>query len=373
MAKALTYPLMTEFETTGALIADIPWPSGKGSTPTVQRFGETTDQARSALLHDVAIADLTGRSLLRVTGNDRLAWLHGLCTQEIKRLEPGQGAYACHVDIKGKIQTDLRVSVLPDGDLLLDLEPGESRRMRRTFKRYIIMEDVKVSDVTQGWATLGLFGPGAAGLLHKRGDIDLSDLPTHHVRPITLAGHEVWAVASDLVGVAGFRLVCPRDEAAWAVWQLLSPPAIPAGFEALEAMRIRFGRPKLGPDLHDGVLFNEALLSDAVSFTKGCYLGQEVVERVDARGRVGRKLLGLKIMGTADALPAPGSTIANTSRALGQLTSVAWHDDLGYGTGLGLIHRADNAPGTSLLIRPENGPEVEAIVTPRDKLAWNSA
>ncbi|MBH23959.1 MAG: hypothetical protein CMH57_05820 [Myxococcales bacterium] len=369
MARQLPNPLLPELEAQDAHLTDLPWPSGKGSVTAALHFGDPAAE-QQALLTGAAIADLTGRSLLRVTGRDRLTWLHGLCTQEIKSLEPGQGAYACHVDIKGKIQTDLRVTLLPDsGDLLLDMEPGEARRMRRAFKRYIIMEQVKVADVTDAQATIGLFGPDASAALQQATGADLSALPTHHVREVQLAGVEILAIASELIGQRGYRLVCPREQTR-EVWSALREQGLAAaGHEALEATRIRLGRPRFGADLTDSVLFNEALLADAVSFTKGCYLGQEIVERVDARGRVGRKLLGLRLMCDREALPPVGSAIANASRALGHLTSVAWQEDLGYGAALGLIHRADNEPGASLLIRPDDGPEVEAIVALRDGIA----
>lgn len=371
MPKTIPAPLAQAHAERGAPVSERPYAIAPGAYPTPERFGALEDELR-ALSEGAALADLTGRAILEVSGRDRHAWLHGLCTQEIKALKPGEGAYACHIDIKGRILTDMRVSV-EDERFLLDMEPGEGDRMRRAFKRFIVMEQVKVKDLTAKQAALGLVGPQAAEILHGlTGEARLLGLPVHHHLRAAFGDIAAHIAATDQLGPLGFRITCARDDAA-ALWALLldagAGAVVPVGEQALEAARVRAGRPRLGHDLTDAVLFNEALLHDAVSFTKGCYLGQEIVERVDARGRVGRKLLGLRLPIDHDQLPAPGATVSNTSRKLGALTSVAWLPDAGYAVALAFLHRADNAPGTQLIVRAtDDGPELAAWVTERSGL-----
>ncbi len=321
------------------------------------------DKETHALGHGAALVDLTNRGLLVITGADRAPWLHGLCTQDIKGLEHSHGAYACHVDIKGRIMADMRVGVWQEM-ILMDLEPGLAPGLRRALKRFVVMEDVKVVDRTNVTGTIGLIGPQAAAVLQDLCGLSFDQLPTHHLQAAQIANLEVLVAATDQFGVPGFRISVARQDTA-ELWQHLlqaAPQLQPCGLGALEHAQLKAGIPRFGVELSPKVLFNEAELTTAVSFTKGCYLGQEVVERVDARGRVGRRLLGLVLQNaTAQNLPPNGSAISNDQRKLGHLTSVAWDEELNAAIALGFIHRADNEPGARLKVDSD----WEAIVVER--------
>ena len=361
MARLPTHPLLHELNAACAQLQELPNPAGKGATLTAMRYGDSWADELTALLTGTALCDWSGRSLLQVQGKDSAKWLHGLCTQDIKGIASGAGAYACHIDIKGRIVTDFRVTKTSDS-FLLDLEPGEAKRIRRAFKRFIVMEDVKVINLSTTHGTLGLVGPGVTPIL---GDA-FETLPTHSVIEESIAGISCRVIASDLYGQRGARIIAPREQlpVLWMHFEGQEGVTF-AGEDALEALRIRSGRPRFGSDLSDSVLFNEALLDDAVSFTKGCYLGQEIVERVDARGRVGRKLVALKLDCTAQTLPTSGSKVFNAKRALGTLTSSAWQPDLGFGLGLGLVHRSDNDLGAALKVGDIEGASMDAKVITR--------
>ncbi len=297
------------------------------------------------LLEGAALVDLRSDETLEVTGADRVSWLHGLCTQHIKGLASGQGAYACHLDVKARIIADMRVMVFPDR-FWLCADDGVGKTLRRALRKYVVMEDVKVRSVTASLAPLGVFGPHAADMLIAAGaSTDIRALAPHHWLFDEGLPVEAIVVADDRLGVPGYRLMLdPEDfdavaselDTAWAT------------AEECEVVRVRHGRPRLPSDLDGGVLFNESGLDSAIHYQKGCYLGQEVVERVHSRGRVSRRLLPLRV--TATDAPPVGAVITG-ARKYGALTSVAVQPD-GWTAALGYVHRSWE-PGTPVTIEHE--------------------
>lgn len=298
--------------------------------------------AVAELLDGAALVDLRGDETLEVTGVDRVSWLHGLCTQHIKALASGQGAYAVHVDVKARIIADMRVLVFPDR-FWLSADDGVGKLLRRALRKYVVMEDVKVR--TADVATLGVFGPHAVDMLIAvGGGTDLRALRPHHWLLEEGLPVEAVVAADDRLGLPGFRLMVHPDD-----FDTLAAE-IDLGWATAtdcDTVRVRNRVPRLLPDL-DGVLFNEAGLDNAIHHQKGCYLGQEVVERVHSRGRVSRSLTALRIDAEHDELPPAGAAIVG-SRPLGQITSVAWQDDRGEASALGYVHRSWE-PGTPLTI-----------------------
>ncbi len=359
-------PLAALLESRGAVMAPISNVGGQKHTQTALSFGDEAGELE-ALTGGVGLLDLTARGLLVVEGADRASWLHGLCTQDIKKMPSGGGGYACHIDIKGRIVADMRVGVFEEM-ILLDVEPGMAASLRRLLKRFVVMERVTVADRSAQVGTLGLAGPGAAATLGRALGEELSAMAPHGVRPGAVGDLDVLVSATDQLGGPGFRISTARESVGELFEALERAGARPCGWEAMERSRIRAGVPRFGAELGPEVLFNEAGLDTAVSFTKGCYLGQEIVERVDARGKVGRRLMGLVIEGSG--VPAPGGVIANGERALGEVTSSA---RVGARVlAMGYIHRADNAPGSRLVVRPPEGQEgevFEAVIVERGALA----
>jgi folate-binding protein YgfZ len=315
--------------------------------PTAASFGDLAGEV-AALFGEVALVDLGERGLLSIAGDDRTKWLHGLCTQDIAGLGPLEGAYACHIDIKGRIIADFRVVNLGDF-LLLDTEPGMARPLRRALKRYVVMEKIQARERMAEVGQLGLVGPGAIEVLAKlTGDRDaLAGLKVHGAAPVEFGGAEVLAIRTDQFGVDGLRLVGPHAELA-SLWGALAAHARPVGTRALELVRIWHGRPIFGADLGPDVLFNEACLGDAVSFTKGCYLGQEVVERVDSRDRAPRKLVALDFDATIPSETRPTGPLRLDGQEVGLLTSYGALPAAGYARGLALVRRGAWGAGQRL-------------------------
>ncbi len=338
---------------------------GKKGSLRVMNFGDARAEYQ-ALRQGAGLIDTTAHSTLVATGPDRATWLHGLCTQEIKKLQPWQGAYACHIDIKGRVIADFEVFTLEDM-LILHLAPGAGRMLRRALRRYIVMEKVKIEERTETTASLEVVGPRSAPLLARLlGAPAVESLAMHHGAPVHFEGLDLLVVATQRLGVPGLRLICARDEVA-ALWTALRRDAgdllVPCGLEACQSLRLSQGKPAFGAELQESVLFNEVELTEAVSFTKGCYLGQEVVERVDARGRLGRRLMGLRI--EADTAPLQGAKVLGQTRSLGNLTSVALSDKPGVVWAMGLLHRSGNAPGSKVQISVSAEQQVEATIVER--------
>lgn len=297
------------------------------------------------LLEGAALVDLRADETLEVTGSDRVRWLHGLCTQHIKELGVGQGAYACHVDVKARIVADMRVMVFPDR-FWLNADPGVGKILRRALRKYVVMEDVKIRNATAEIAVLGVFGPHAADMLIAAGAAtEIRGLaPNHWIFDDGMEAEAVIA-ADGRLGVPGYRLMMDPEDVDILV------PELDLGWasaEDCEVVRVRNGLPRLKADLADGVLFNEAGLDTAIHYQKGCYLGQEVVERVHSRGRVSRRLLPIVIEASEDTLPPSGALIRG-ARKYGALTSVAWQPDRAQAAALGFVHRSWE-PGTPVTV-----------------------
>ena len=235
-----------------------------------------------ALRTSAAVLDLTGRGATRVTGDDRARLLHAISTNHIERLVPGQGCYAFFLNAQGKILADANVLCFAD-HLLLDTEPETRESLRRHVDKYIIAEDVTLEDVAL--AVLGIEGPRAAEVLDSAGAPLPSDDYSH-----SAWGDAVIARVSE-TGGPGFRIWLAPERKDELIARLALPGATP---EDRRIVRLEHGRPRYGEDITEATLPQESQQMHAVSFNKGCYLGQEIVERIRARGQVHRRLEGFE-------------------------------------------------------------------------------
>ncbi|MCH7807878.1 MAG: folate-binding protein YgfZ [Planctomycetes bacterium] len=241
-----------------------------------------------------ALVDCSYRGLLEVTGSDRASWLHNFTTNHVKTLACGEGNYAFTTNAQGRILFDLNILVKED-IIWLDLDRRFLGVATLHFKKYIITEDVSIVDRSDDFVRLGLTGDRAAMLLTELGGPDAAALPSLGHTDISLSGMSVAMVRHDFCGTFGVELYVPRESAV-QLWRSLSDPsranaATPAGYEAVQIHRIESGIPWSGHEITDEVLPAETgQLERAVAFDKGCYLGQEVVERMRSRGAVARRL-----------------------------------------------------------------------------------
>lgn len=307
-------------------------------------------------LTDVTISDLRDRSQIEVTGADRATFLHGFCTNDIKSLRPGTGCEAFFTNIKGRVVGHAFVFATEHA-LWLDMVPGQAERLIAHLDRYLIREDVQLLDRTPERADLFVSGPAAADLLM----IEL-DLPRCGHLQRELAGHELHFRRVDLFGVPGFLVSVPRDHLETMIVRLSQVGCRNLGPDEFESRRIEAGYPVYGRDITDGELAQEVARNrECISFTKGCYLGQEPIARLDALGHTNRELRRIVFEAGAQMVPGP---LRQGDQEVGILTSVAPLPGAGgTRTALGYLKTAFAKPGTGVLIDQWAG-TVELASTP---------
>jgi folate-binding protein YgfZ len=259
------------------------------------------------LTESCGLVDRSERGKLALTGSEAKSFLHGQVTNDIEGLEPGRGCYAAFLTHKGKMLGDLRVLDL-GAELLLDTERVALQELFNMIRRYKLGRDVELHKRTLEWGLLSLIGPDA------RRVAGAEDLVEEHAnRRAEIAGAPVVLVATD-VGVDVFMPAESKEAVATA----LGVPAVDE--EAAEVVRVERGRPRYGIDLDEGVIPQEAGLNErAVSFTKGCYVGQETVARLHYRGKPNRHLRGLRLSAPASS----GDVLRLGEKQVGRLGSVA--------------------------------------------------
>jgi folate-binding protein YgfZ len=286
---------------------------------TPLQFAGIHDELK-ALLASAGVFDLGYRVLVRATGKDRLRWLNGMITQTVKGMTPGQTGYTLVLNPQGRIQGDADVAVHEDY-LQLETDRSQAERLLTHLRRYIIMDDVKLQELDVPTTAIGIAGPRAGQILEKLG---ATAPETGTYRTAQVAGVEVTLIGGYSPVVPRFELHVPADQAL-TVWKaLVSAGATPCGVAAMEDFRVLEEVPQFDVDFSDKHLPHEANLARALNFTKGCYIGQEIVERVRARATVHRTLRQFELQGSMPRL-GPGEKIELRSGdvAVGELTSMA--------------------------------------------------
>ena len=291
----------------------------------------------------------TGR--IALTGADRRSYLQGLLTNDIEALTPGTGCYAAMLTAQGRMITDMRVLELGD-TVQLDVPRALTQAVFDHLDRFVFSEDVKVADVTGAYAEVGLYGPAALDVLVRAGTEGGAAPALYGVTRILIAGVEARLVRSDDFGIPGFGIIVDTAHAAAVMAALAAAGGVAADESDLETVRIESGRPRFGADLDTDIIPLEAgLEARAISRSKGCYVGQEVIVRVQDRGhgRVARRLVGLTFDAAA-TIPDRGAPIEADGRAIGRVTSAAWSPSLARPIALGYVHRDFVAAGTPVLV-----------------------
>ncbi len=292
------------------------------------------------------LLDQSERGKLALTGSDAKGFLQGQVSNDVEALTPGTGCYATFLTPKGKMLGDLRI--LDTGDeLLLDTERVALQELFNMIRRFSIGYDVQLHKRTLQRGLLSLLGPRAEQTAA------VSDLPTaeHSHLTTAVAAIDVRAIRTDL----GIDLLCDGEQTAALTAALTGLGAVPVSENVADCVRVEHGRPRYGVDLDETVIPQEAGLNErAVSFTKGCYVGQETVARLHYRGKPNRQLRGLRLTAPADT----GAEIRFGDRTVGTLASVARSPALGP-IALALVRR-EAPPGSEVLVGPD---EVGAIVT----------
>jgi folate-binding protein YgfZ len=306
-----------------------------------QHFGDAEAEYR-ALRGGAALFDLGFRTVVRATGADRAAFLHGMLTNDVAGLRPGSGAPALLLTIQGRVTADVRLAALED-TLLLDVDVRARADFVEALEKLIIADDVELGAPAAPVALLGLEGPRAAELLGG----EAGELAPYAHTTLAVAGVRLRVQRASEVAGPGFVLQVPRERAA-EVWDaLVDQAARPAGMEALEGRRVEVGVPRIGLDMDASTLALEVPVEPSISTTKGCYLGQEVVARGTARGHVNRRLVALRLAGPE---PVRGTVLMAGGKEVGRLTTVARTYGAGGVGALGFVRREHWDPGTVLAV-----------------------
>lgn len=321
--------------------------------PTSLRDDDTFAVEYDALADGCGYHELTDWSVVALTGKDRETFLHNVCTNDIRKLLVGEGCEAFCTDVKGKIVAHVYANLLEDRITLLTV-PGQAEGIIAHFDRYIIREDVQLADVSQAEAWFVLAGKRAEELA-----------PSELRRPWQSMQCRVGAVEAIAVNFplpcrSAYLLATAREQAATLRQELDARGSVVCGEQAWNSLRAESGMPLFGIDFNDSNLPQEvARDSAAISFTKGCYLGQETVARLDALGHVNKQIVTLKF--ESKATPTPGTALTHNGQPVGTATTVAWSRRFDAPLALGMVRRGSNAAGTRL--NSSCGP-VEVVATP---------
>jgi tRNA-modifying protein YgfZ len=260
-----------------------------------------------ALREGGGLIDRSERGKLVVSGSDAVEFLQGQLTNDLEALAPGDGCYAALLDRKGHMQSDMRVLRLDEHEVWIDTEPGAMGAVVRHLGTYKIGREVEIAQPGDEVAILSLLGP-AAGELAGTGPLT----PEHAHRKAAVGGVDCRAVATDL----GMDLLCAASRAQDVAGALIEAGAAPVSEPAAEILRVESGRPRFGHEMSAATIPQEAGIDGrAVSFTKGCYIGQETVARLHYKGRPNRHLRGLKL----EAPAAPDDAISLEGREMGRI------------------------------------------------------
>lgn len=315
----------------------------------------------------------TDRGLIEVSGPDRAAWLNNLVTNVIKTLGPGDGNYAFAVNIKGRVVFDLNMLVLddpakPDGRLWLDIDHGWVDAAMKHLNKYIITENVTLVDRSPRVARYAWLGPRAAAIVERIGGGNQTAMAA--LQHVALGEHgDVRLIRHDFAGLPGAELIVSID--ALAEWKARLQSAFDAEAmvnvepEVVDVLRIEAGIPASRRDIDAEVVPPETgQVERGISYHKGCYLGQEVIERMRSHGVLPRKLVGLRLTGgtgaapvngpqpppaATDDIPSPPMLLQRDSNEVGRVTSTCWSPALGSVLALGYVKSAHITPGVKLV------------------------
>ena len=262
--------------------------------------------------------DLGVRAKIALTGGDRVRWLNGMVTNNVRDLAVGRGLYAFLLNPQGHILGDMYAYNRGDS-LLIETDQSQLEKLLATFDHYIIMDDVEVANLSGKLTAIGIAGPKARDVLRAAG-FENSELEPLQFAAVTWQNVTVTVVRADNTSVESYELWLSPDQMAPVHDALTKVGATRVGPAALELLRIAAGIPRYGQDIRERDLPQETEQQRALHFSKGCYIGQEIVERIRSRGNVHRKFTGFEVQGP---LPAQGTKIQADGKDVGEITSAA--------------------------------------------------
>ncbi len=343
-------PLYEEAQAAGAIFEE------RNGWLLPAHFGQVIADHQTAC-SAAALFDISHHGKVKVTGADAGRFLHNLCTNEISNLASGSGCEAFLTTGQAKIVAYAIIyrACLPDQTeaFFLDVGAGMGEAVLKHLDRYLISEQVELADETLELAELHLAGPRARGVLESASLAKLPALsPLQHIYH-AIGGATCHIRGHEPLGLAGFDILCPRVNAP-AVWKaLLEAGAKPAGSTAYEILRVEAGTPVYGSDIDETNLPQEVgRIERTVSFTKGCYIGQETIARIRTYGHVNRSLVGLKLSGCGAV--KDGAKVLRDGKEVGQITSSVQSPRVGQPIALAYLRRGNHEPGTKLEVAADD-------------------
>ena len=310
-----------------------------------------------AVRENAGVFNRSKRGKVRAEGADCLRFLHGMVTNTVESLAENGGNYAAVTSARGQTLLDIWVHRLQNS-IYMETEPGLATKLIETLDRYLIADDVALSDESDTWAILGVQGPSAHELIGRVIGRVPTDLPEHHTVVHAFDGIPIWITARLYTGEPGCDLRIAQDHADSLRRALVTAGGTPIGWQVGEILRVEAGIPRYGAEIDESVVPLEAGLNRAVDFDKGCYIGQEVIAKMHFRGRPRRYLTGLLLSVNT---PVNGNIIVN-DKTVGRITTCVKSLHLNRVIALAIIRRGFHEAGQRVLL--DDGSEAEVVNLP---------
>ncbi len=311
----------------------------------------------------VGIVDLCQHNLLSFSGDDRVPFLNGMVSNDVKALAFGHGLHAAFLDLQGKILADTRIFCRGDF-LLVDLAEPVKEKILQHLQRHLVADEVEIQDLSSDYAIVSLQGPEAGQLLRQAASTDSDPVCDLDHLEGAVGQRKVLVIRASHTGEEGYDLVISRRDLTEVISRVQEAGKYFSlawvGAEAQEMLRIEAGIPRYGWDMNADNLLLETGLERAVSFAKGCYLGQETVERIHSRGHVNKRLAGL-ILEAREPVKS-GAKIFHGTREIGKITSSAFSPYKDSAIALGYVQREAFDPGNSVTVQ-DQGKELKASLS----------
>jgi folate-binding protein YgfZ len=352
----LETPLLEMHKSAGATIGEY------FGTQLPANFGDFAADYKS-LRETVGLVDTNYRAFFSFTGPDRQRYVNAILTSNVRDLKPGQGAVGLLLNPQGHILAEVETFLL-EKSLLASCHAMIRERTFATFDKFIIMDDVTLEDLTPSTGTLDLVGPRTTGVAEKLGVQQFTQMQLLSHAEGSAGAIPFRMVRREIAGNAAATLIANREQIS-ALWSAVAAlvraeGGAPVGMEALNSLRLECGIAWFGHDFDDKQIPHEAGLEHShISYEKGCYTGQEIVERVRSRGHANRRLAEMRF--SSDAGPASGTKLLFAGNEVGSVTSSAFSPTRGQPIGLGYVRREQTARGTSL---DASGIAAEVIAAP---------
>ncbi len=362
----------------------------------------------AALRQTAGVMDLSFRSRICLVGADRARFLHGQVTNDVKKLRTGEGCYAAITTAKGKMESDLNIFALAD-ELLLDFEPGLTEKISARLEKFIVADDVQLVDAAPHYGLLSVQGPQAAEVVVALGLFGVppsggsdgaspsrvnAELPTQPLGSVKISDATLGEIylmnhariaserrapsrpepgndsllAETVLGVpTGFDLFVPNNSLGAVADKLIAAAkqigGRACGWQSFETARIEAGVPRFGADMDEtNIPLECGIESRAVTYNKGCYIGQEIINRIHSVGHVNRELRGLRLVDDLKILPARGDKLFHAGKEVGYVTSAVKSPALNASVALGYVRREVNQIGNELVLRTAAGESPAKIV-----------